>query len=419
MNRAAVALVVLCAVVSASARLQELFTWNQVDFAWPSKAARDAAIQTGAFVPENQMPLGIEVWKDRLFVTLPRWRRGSPATLATISLNGPQHNQPLQPYPDWAMNREGGPCDGLTGIFRVQIDHACGRLWVLDAGEVDVAEGGVQQCPPKLLAFDLNTDQVVIRHVLPEENVRQGSLFSNLAVDTRNGQCDDTHVYMADAWRFGIVTYSTKSNSSWRVEHNYMQSDPLACRYNTSGVDFRWHDGVFGFGLAPVVNNDRTLYFTPMSGTRAFAVPTSALRNETVIDESTFTVLPQRGGGVDAQWHAGATAMSSNGIMFYNLVTRDAVACWNSRLPYLPNLQGEVARDTVTLNFPNDVKVDEFNNVWVLSNRLPRYLFSSLDLSDVNIRVFAAHESNAIAGTPCDPHYAPQSNDFVTAPCVY
>jgi len=67
------------------------------------------------------MPLGIEVWKDRMFITLPRWRRGSPATLATISLNGPAHNQPLRPYPDWASNREGGPCDGLSGIFRVQV----------------------------------------------------------------------------------------------------------------------------------------------------------------------------------------------------------------------------------------------------------------------------------------------------------
>jgi hypothetical protein len=48
-----------------------------------------------------------------------------------------------------------------------------------------------------------------------------------------------------------------------------------------------------------------------------------------------------------------------------------------------------------------------------------RYLFSSLDLNDVNIRVFYAHESTAVAGTQCDPHYQPQSNDFVTAPCVY
>jgi Major royal jelly protein len=143
-------------------------------------------------------------------------------------------------------------------------------------------------------------------------------------------------------------------------------------RYNTSGVDFSWHDGVFGFGLAPLVNNDRTLYFTPMSGTRAFAVPTSALRNETSLDDA-FTVLPQRGGGINSQWHAGATAMSNSGVMFYNLVTRDAVACWNSQLPYLPNLQGEVARDPVTLNFPNDIKIDEYNNIWVLSNRLPRY----------------------------------------------
>ncbi|KAF4518375.1 hypothetical protein B566_EDAN007102 [Ephemera danica] len=390
-----------------------------VDFAWPSEDVRSAAIDSGAFIPENQMPLGIEVWGDRVFVTLPRWRSGTPATLATVSLRGPRHNQPLQPYPSWAWNREGAGCDALTGVFRVQVDHDCGRLWVLDAGEVDVAEGGRQLCPPQLLAFDLKTDTLLLRHTLSSDVTRQGALFSNLVVDTRGGKCADTHVYMADAWRFGIVVFSARSQTSWRVEHEYMQSDPLACRYNTSGQNFMWHDGVFGFGLAPEVSGDRTLYFAPMSSFRAFAVPSSVLRNETENTHAAFTVLPARGGGLGGQWHAGASAMSRSGIWFYNLVTRDAVGCWNSRLPYLPALQGELARDPVTLSFPNDIKVDAHDNVWVLSNRLPTYLFSSLDPKDVNIRIFSAPEAELVHGTPCEQHYEPKQDDFFTAPCVY
>lgn len=46
---------------STKPKFQEVFGWGQVDFAYPSDQARQAAIADGTFIPENNLPLGIEV----------------------------------------------------------------------------------------------------------------------------------------------------------------------------------------------------------------------------------------------------------------------------------------------------------------------------------------------------------------------
>lgn len=62
--------------VSSLSKLQEQYYWKALDFAYPSEQARLKAIQTKRFIPENNLPVGIEVWNDKLFVTVPRWKSG-------------------------------------------------------------------------------------------------------------------------------------------------------------------------------------------------------------------------------------------------------------------------------------------------------------------------------------------------------
>lgn len=79
-----------CLVTGAQANdnLRVAYQWKQMDFNYPSAAARANAIATGAFVPENVIPVGLEVYKTRLFMTLPRWKSGVPASLVYIDMAG-------------------------------------------------------------------------------------------------------------------------------------------------------------------------------------------------------------------------------------------------------------------------------------------------------------------------------------------
>lgn len=56
----------------------------------------------------------------------------------------------------------------------------------------------------------------------------------------------------------------------------------------------------------------------------------------------------------------------------------------------------------VTMVFPNDIKVDANGNLWVLSDKLPVYMYSQLDPNDVNFRILTAPVREAIRGTACD-----------------
>lgn len=57
--------------------LRERFNWRVLDFAYPTIEERLTAISNGQFIPENGLPVGIETWGDRMFVTVPRWREGN------------------------------------------------------------------------------------------------------------------------------------------------------------------------------------------------------------------------------------------------------------------------------------------------------------------------------------------------------
>lgn len=68
--------------------LRVVFQWRQVDYDFPSEAERREAVSSREFIPENNLPLGLEVYGERVFVTVPRWKSGIPASLTYIKLTG-------------------------------------------------------------------------------------------------------------------------------------------------------------------------------------------------------------------------------------------------------------------------------------------------------------------------------------------
>lgn len=61
-------------------KLEERYNWNQLDFVFPSRTLKDIALASGTYIPQNALPVGIEHWGNKLFVTVPRWRDGNYST---------------------------------------------------------------------------------------------------------------------------------------------------------------------------------------------------------------------------------------------------------------------------------------------------------------------------------------------------
>lgn len=63
---------VLVYQVSALANLEEVFAWKELSFVWPNEDVKNNAIQTGRYNPADTFPLGMSIWKNKLFLTFPR-----------------------------------------------------------------------------------------------------------------------------------------------------------------------------------------------------------------------------------------------------------------------------------------------------------------------------------------------------------
>lgn len=61
-----------CCCLGINAKLQERFSWTQLTFDWPSAEAETEAKTSGHYIAENNLPLGVERWENKLFVTVPR-----------------------------------------------------------------------------------------------------------------------------------------------------------------------------------------------------------------------------------------------------------------------------------------------------------------------------------------------------------
>lgn len=178
--------------------------WTTLSFDFPWDWPRS---NREFFAPDQVVATGIEVFQDRIFVATPRLFSGVPATLSVISRDDDVlTSSVLQAYPNWGHHAAGLKaynCSdiGLVSVYRLKID-ACGRLWVLDAGVSRSLEDFEVTCPPKILVYDLHTDEVVRRIDFPKEVVEPESLFTNLVIDDTtshpNNHCDDVFVYITD-----------------------------------------------------------------------------------------------------------------------------------------------------------------------------------------------------------------------------
>ncbi|KPJ12548.1 Protein yellow [Papilio machaon] len=393
----------LVAYASAAVKLQEVFSWNAMDWNYPNEYLKQEAILSGALIRENALPVGIERWRNKLFVSVPRWRPGIPATLNYIPLDAPHESSPkLTPYPSFEEN-EVGNCDtGLNTVYRIKADK-CDRLWVLDVGTYGYDPNVTNVCPYTLNVYDLNTNTRIRKYVFRPEDIVASTFIANIALD-EGPTCDDTFAYFSDELGYGLIVYSWERNKSWRFSHSYFMPDPLVGDFNIAGLNFQWGaEGIFGITSSPPgADGFRTLYFSPLSSHTEFAVSTRILRDESMVKAAKFNdfkVVGNRG----PNGHTTSKVMSDTGVQLYNLIDQNAIGCWSSSLPLKPENTAIADKDDVGLVFPCDVKIDDDKNVWVLSDRMPVFLEAELDYSDINFRIFTSPLSNMIEGTVCEP----------------
>lgn len=312
----------------------------------------------------------------------------------------------LIPYPNYEMNRlpdrKKQSTTRIIHAARMSVDE-CDRLWVIDMRTAN----GTSHGEPQLIVIDLKTDKVV-RQFTIGSNLRRNdgeTWFVGVIADVDRKSCDRAFAYLPDI-RWGLVVYNFKDNTAWRLEHHYFYFDPVSTVLRISGVRLEWTDGVFGLALSERHSDGyRTLYFHALASTRMFSVDTRVLQSNSSVTD-TFDDYHGRGHRPPGMQAAAMSMDLTSGAVFYALINRDAVGCWNPRRFEWHSIDttAVVAQNSVTLQYPSDLKVDSNSNLWVLSNKMPQFRFRVHDLNftNINYRVFSSPVSELIKGTLCE-----------------
>ena len=204
-----------------------------VTYTWNEEHTAAAYVARGSFIPTNNVIAGIKVHSGTTYLTVPRWRPGIPATLATLEASpaGEGSNVALlAPYPSWDMNTV-GDCSRLQYVQSMEI--VGDEMWVLDVGRINIFADDPSlisnKCPPKLVILSLRTTKgsgnpaaALLTYNFPDSVASHTASFLNdLVVDPARGIA-----YISDSGTGAIIAFSRDDLSSRRFADSTTLRNP-------------------------------------------------------------------------------------------------------------------------------------------------------------------------------------------------
>lgn len=390
---------VICALVqyASGVGLEVIYQWKYLDWVWPN-----VPLTGSEFVFGNAFTQDVDVDRiGRVFVTSPRWLKGVPISLSTLSnLDGPG-GPLLLPYPDWTWFVP-NTCDSIISVYRVAIDE-CNRLWVVDSGRAE----SKPVCPTKILIFDLRTDRLIHKFVIPDYQTFSGKASLVTPIVEIGKTCLDAYLYIADVEQNGIEIYDLKYDRSWRLNNtrgNAFGPDPEteAMFITIAGEQFDLTDGVLGMSLSPPGFFDRRyLYFNSLASFYQKFTDVDSLKDSLYREPLVFESILKRSS------QAGVQATSRRGVLFFQLVQETAIACWNIEKPFTPENIVTIAQDVEKLQYVSGIKVivNKYGveELWFNTNRLQKTINKTLKPDEINFRIIRGNVDEIIRGTKCEP----------------
>lgn len=274
--------------ISASGReypTSVIFKWNYINYTFESSDDYEEFTNQNRYIPENNYLAGIKIYKNQTYVSLTRYRNGTPVTLATIPQDAPAENPLLSPFPNWNLNVDGDNCSTIQNVRSMEIDND-GIMWVIDGVRYHNVDNN--DCPQKLLLLDLNQNgQIVHTFTFPENVSSKNNGYLNDIV------LDDNYAFITETSDDspGLIVYSRHEDKAWKLfDNESMTYDRNAENFTINGDFFtrKQARNIYGIALNAVYlpDNDRYVYYTPSTGYQMYRVPLNVLKNKEYYENS-------------------------------------------------------------------------------------------------------------------------------------
>lgn len=253
------------------------------------------------------MPTGVTVSNSgRIFVNFPRW--GDPVEYTVAEVKDGR----TDPYPNTNINHYSdgdNQAEKLVSVQSVVVDPSGNRLWILDTGSIGF--GPVKPGGPKLIAVDLNTNQIVKKIIFPVEVALSTSYVNDVRFDLHRGA--EGTAFITDSTSNGpngIIVVDLASGKSWRRlnDHPSTKPDPAfvpvvegeILKLRIPGqAPMKFAVGSDGIAISP---DAKTLYYCPLTSRHLYSVSVDALSDRQKTDAevaATVKDLGEKGGAGD------------------------------------------------------------------------------------------------------------------------
>lgn len=180
------------------------------------------------------------------------------------------------PYPSAEFQRPAIDLPYFQTVLALRIDRQ-DRLWTLDHGEFGSGH-------PRLVAFDLATDEVVHEYEFPPSIAGGGSMLNDLQVSP-----DGATIYIAETspllHRPALVVYDVEKRESRRLLHKHESVLPRNYVIRTREremIIFGIYNMRIGVDSIALDKQGEWLYYGPVSGDRLYRIRTADLRDSTL-----------------------------------------------------------------------------------------------------------------------------------------
>lgn len=353
-----------------------------VDYTWPTDSAREDAIMDGTFIQTNNIISGMNVYKDSVFVTVPRWRLGVPSTLNKIVVK--DGVSVLQPYPNWEFQTI-GDCHALQFVQSVAIDPNTGLMWIIDTGRINffAADGTPTQniCPPKIIIYDIDKDEEKDRYEFPDSVANRNRTFLNdIVIQYHGGKA--RYAYITDDFEGRLIVYDRKKSMSHFYSHPSMSRamDNITISNETISVN----DGINGIALS---SDMAYIYYGRLSGFDLYQVPTKTARKPGKPRQ--FSESVRCVGSKPA--HAAGMTYSKDHSLYFGGLDDNTVYKWDinkdkrrQRKSFKKVEMKTVETfigDPACVTFVDILNFDEKKNLWFSANKLHKYFLGTMDFS--------------------------------------
>ncbi|XP_046466959.1 dopaminechrome tautomerase-like [Neodiprion pinetum] len=378
----------LTIVVTEYPPLEVNFQWNVIKYSdrvTDNEVVKDSP---NSYIAANNVISGIKLWKDYIYLTIPRRKSGVPVTLARIPLSATKAKNvtgpDLEAYPSWDMQLA-GDCNAFQSVQSMEIDPQ-GRMWVLDTGRTEtMADYQATKCPPRLVILDLENGGAVLRNIeFPQEiAAHNSSNLNDIVLDHQDGG----YAYISDSGpEPAIIVYSLKDNKAHKVTHNSMKAESDAITFVVSDTTVKEPINIDGIALSPPEPN-RTLYYSSVSSIHLYAIPVKVLQNSSVRNVQKYVVDVGR-----KTSQTSGMVMSNTGVLYYGLLADDAIAMWDTVANQIfASGPRKMYRNHQLLQWPDTFAFHENGRLWWVTNRFQNFLNNKVNGNEINYRIISSN----------------------------